>query len=459
MAAYLATMAPSVTWRNGGADGAELAAAAYVWGVAHPPGYPLYLTLARLFQALPVGEPIWRAALLSAVAAAVAVGLVQALVLDLVRQEGERGEWRARVSAAFGAATFGFGALVWSQATIAEVYTLGAALLAAFLLALVRWLRRPTRRRSVAVAGLLALLASHQPTFAAAVPLVAWLAHGRGVLRRDWGPGLLALLVGPVLLATLWPRAAAQPAVNWGDPSSAERWLAHVTAQQYRGYLLEGRIGDRLARAPAMAGALLAQTGTVALAAAIVGAAWLWVRERALVVIAALMCAFFGSFAVLYNARDSEVHLIPVGLLVAVAAGVGAYAALGWLRGAIAAAGAAGLAWSVVMMLVGGWPRVDVSRDVAARSWAETRLRDVPPGAVYRTESDEQAFALWYVQVVHGMRPDVAVVDDRLLVHDWYRRQLARRYPALASQFGTDPPPRPPSQADPLPTRRPPPRP
>src|SRR5687768_1674643 len=62
---YLLTAAPSVSWRNGGADGAELAAAAYVWGVAHPPGYPLYLTVVRLAQLVPVGDLAYRATLVS----------------------------------------------------------------------------------------------------------------------------------------------------------------------------------------------------------------------------------------------------------------------------------------------------------------------------------------------------------------------------------------------------------
>ena len=46
---YLITLAPTVTSEDSG----ELIAAAYTWGVAHPPGYPLWCIIARLFCLLP----------------------------------------------------------------------------------------------------------------------------------------------------------------------------------------------------------------------------------------------------------------------------------------------------------------------------------------------------------------------------------------------------------------------
>src|SRR6188768_2320149 len=50
---YSVTMAPGLSWANGGADGGDLIAAAATNGVAHPSGYPLYLLLARVFQLIP----------------------------------------------------------------------------------------------------------------------------------------------------------------------------------------------------------------------------------------------------------------------------------------------------------------------------------------------------------------------------------------------------------------------
>src|SRR4051794_25085412 len=51
-------------------DSGELAAAVHVLGIPHPPGYPLYVLLGKLFSMLvPIGKPALRLNLFSAVCA------------------------------------------------------------------------------------------------------------------------------------------------------------------------------------------------------------------------------------------------------------------------------------------------------------------------------------------------------------------------------------------------------
>src|SRR5688572_1692281 len=76
LAVYLRTLAPSIVL----GDSPELTAAAYLAGVPHPTGYPLYMILGHLFIRLcPLGSVAYRMNLLSALAAAAAVGLVYLL--------------------------------------------------------------------------------------------------------------------------------------------------------------------------------------------------------------------------------------------------------------------------------------------------------------------------------------------------------------------------------------------
>jgi hypothetical protein len=76
LSTYLATLAPSITWRHDGADGGDLITAAYTLGIPHPTGYPLYVLLARLFTFLPWGGIAYRVNLMSAFFAAATVPLV-----------------------------------------------------------------------------------------------------------------------------------------------------------------------------------------------------------------------------------------------------------------------------------------------------------------------------------------------------------------------------------------------
>ena len=59
----MVTLAPDVL----AADSGELQVVAAQLGVAHPPGFPLYVLLAHLFTRLPIGSPAYMVNLLSAV--------------------------------------------------------------------------------------------------------------------------------------------------------------------------------------------------------------------------------------------------------------------------------------------------------------------------------------------------------------------------------------------------------
>ena len=65
---YLKTLAPTVSFFDSG----ELIAAAYTLGVAHPPGYPLYVLVGWLFAQLPLGSVAYRLNVMSACFAALA---------------------------------------------------------------------------------------------------------------------------------------------------------------------------------------------------------------------------------------------------------------------------------------------------------------------------------------------------------------------------------------------------
>src|SRR5437660_9230440 len=66
---YLRTLCPTVYLGDVG----EIATAIASGGVAHPPGYPVFSLLGRLFLWLPFGEPAFRIGCLVALAGAGAV--------------------------------------------------------------------------------------------------------------------------------------------------------------------------------------------------------------------------------------------------------------------------------------------------------------------------------------------------------------------------------------------------
>lgn len=113
---YVATLQPDL---GGPEDTPKFQFLGYVFGTAHPPGYPLYSMLSGVFvRIVPIATIAYRANLFSAVMAALACGTAFAVARLL---GGSR--W-ASACAALGLAT---GASYWRSAVFAEVYSLAAA--------------------------------------------------------------------------------------------------------------------------------------------------------------------------------------------------------------------------------------------------------------------------------------------------------------------------------------------
>ncbi|KAA3657885.1 MAG: DUF2723 domain-containing protein, partial [Chloroflexi bacterium] len=126
-------------------DGGEFQTLTYLWGHSHPTGYPVYLTLTRLFTLLPTGGLAYRVNLFSAV--------IGALVVAGVYING-RFLTQRRIIPIVGALIVALSPTFWSQAVIAEVYTAGAALIV-WIIAALLWWRTTGSQRVLFVAGLL----------------------------------------------------------------------------------------------------------------------------------------------------------------------------------------------------------------------------------------------------------------------------------------------------------------
>jgi hypothetical protein len=137
LAIYTLALAPDVLY----SDSAEFQTLAYTWGTSHPTGYPVYLLLARLIGSIPIGIPAWRINFVSALCAAMTLGLVYLITRHFTRRGG------ALVSSL----TLMLGYTFWSQSIIAEVYTPATAFIAAALTMLLRWSDYP--RRGLLLAG------------------------------------------------------------------------------------------------------------------------------------------------------------------------------------------------------------------------------------------------------------------------------------------------------------------
>lgn len=173
-------------------DVAEFQALSATHGISHA-GYPGYLLLLEAAHALPFSTPAYRANLVSAACAAVAVAMAVLACFGLTR---------SRLAAVASAVALALSYSLWSDATRAEVYayTLGSS--AAAFCTLLAYRETPRARVLFLCAVLTgAALAGHLSSLALAA-VVAW-AMARQVLAGRAPRAHLAVALGGVALGLL----------------------------------------------------------------------------------------------------------------------------------------------------------------------------------------------------------------------------------------------------------------
>ena len=166
---YLKTMAPGVF----GYDSAELATGVYSLGIVHPPGYPLYLLLGKLFSYIPVGDLAYRLNLMSALFASLTAVILFKLLVFLFHN---------RVIAWVSVLVFAFSNYYWQMALVAEVYTLHTFFLILNLYILIQWQASGKKVYLFLFALLYGLSMSNHTSGILFAPGFAWLV----ISAREW---------------------------------------------------------------------------------------------------------------------------------------------------------------------------------------------------------------------------------------------------------------------------------
>jgi hypothetical protein len=291
-----------------------------VLGTLHHPGYPAYTMVTWLWSYLPIGSLAYRINLFSAVAAAVAV----AGAFVLMRLLGVR-RWIA-AAAALGMA---FGSIYWSQAVIAEVYALNAALIAWMLAAMAGWTRTRRAWQLYAACGVFAAGLGNHTTivlFAPAVAVYALMVNRRYVLRvRTLAPLLLLILLGLSQYLFILIRTRMGAVYLESQAATLSELIRVMQGAQFEHALFAFPLGEVLSeRITLIVGRFVSGEMTLAvLACAAMGVLVLLARQRREAVL--LLTGLCGQllFVLNYDASDIHVFTIPSLLLLWTLAGAG----------------------------------------------------------------------------------------------------------------------------------------
>lgn len=389
--------APGVTTGDAG----ELAAAASVLGVSHPPGYPLYALVGKAFGLLfPFGAWTHRMNALSSVLCAGALASLN----DALKRWGFPGPARWGALAVLGLSA------AWQESmTVAEVFSLHA-----FLAALLLWLCAHERAVQPGPAAALGLvfglsLGNHQTM----VLILPALLLTPGLRARAVASAAAGALLGLGVYAYLPVRAGASPPLDWGHAVTVKSFLHVLLRRDYGSLSLttEGAAAGGLPEFARQALRGLSFLGAVPFALSLAGL-WAWPAEAGLPrrVAAAWLLAAGPAFLMLgrpaFDAQSAGVlerfALLP---LIGAALLTAAFLQRCGPLSSLAAVAVAGLSLAAV-------PSRSARASYLAHDYGRSLLDTLPPGAVFVMDGgDDTFYSLAALRWAHGLRPDLALHD------------------------------------------------
>jgi tetratricopeptide (TPR) repeat protein len=489
LATYSLTLAPAVTL----VDSGELIVAARTLGVAHPPGFPLYVLLAHLATLIPIGSVAVRVNFASAIFAALAsatLALVAAEALLTSRQvqmkTGQRKPVRgnratkaapakrpkaaeqvldsneSRIALAGCLASgllFAFSRTLWAYATIAEVYALNTFLIIGILLLMFHWRRLivsdPTPRAAGVIsrhdrwldAGALLFglgLGVHHVSVGLMLPALAWLVLATEGLSFFASKRLLraaaSAFAGLAIYIYLPLAASRSPHMNWGDPQTLQRFWWHITGRQYQVFFTfsSDRMGHQLREFLQLVGHQFgAWFIAVGLLFAVLGALALVKRDKTTFWFLGLVIACNVIYSTSYEiAEDKDAYYLPTFAAIAIASAFFVeWLVIRDLRLSRLPSAATRATVSLVLLLapilgfVGNLPFSNRSRYFIAQDYVENILSVIEPGGMLLTRDWQVYSPMMYVNEIERRRTDVVAIDINQLRRSWYFDYLRQAYP------------------------------
>jgi hypothetical protein len=392
-----------------------------ILGIAHPTGYPTYLLLGHVLEALPIGSVAFRANATSALFVALALATVVLIDVRL----GVRPILAAAAALALGAV-----GTVWAAAVVAEVNPLHLLFAGLIVHRALVW-AQGQRVRDLALGGLLVGLSfgNHLLTIAIA-PFVGAFVVWSGRQLFAVRPALLLVpLVGVVIGLSVYLyipiRAAQNPPLAYNHPTTLDAVIWLVSGHQFRSqfdFLTANGPAELLAALPGLATLAAARATVILPVLGLFGLVALALRRPAVALLFGAM--LLGGIYIWANYLRLEHYLLVPWLLVAIGAGVALERAAERLAGLEGGVAAFAVLFAIALG-VSTAPAADRSADRSGDTYVSSIMGNLPRDAVILSQWDTST-PLWHGQLIAGDRPDVVVLDDSNIVYDgWGTRERA----------------------------------
>ena len=403
---YAFTAAPGVTLEDSG----DFIIGVLTLGIVHTPGYPLYTVLGHLFSLIPLGEPAFRVNLFSALWGALCLGVMVLNLRILIFKP---------IFAVFASLLLGFTSIFWSKTAVAEVYTFNAFLLAVVVFWMLNYNRDKKKWQLYLTALTTGLaLSNHYPLVILSSVGLVFLLDWRGLRPTDYLKGFMFLLLGLTPYLYLFIQAL-NPDIpyNFGKNSDWGMVLDHILRKDHHSEY-GGAAWDNLVLACRVLKAMITNflfSSLFLFSGIAIGFFEKW-RYRYPFLVAALSTSFVLILLLSFPSDDLEYTSYLLDYMLTAFLFFSFFLALGLEK--LSNRYVKNVKAQVLILLlllisqVGfNFQKSSHHNDRLAEIWGNELLNSLAPSSILILCSRSEDMALYYLQLVKGVRQDVTMYD------------------------------------------------
>ncbi|MEK6646201.1 MAG: DUF2723 domain-containing protein [Candidatus Firestonebacteria bacterium] len=428
-AVYLHTICPSIYVGDSG----ELITASYNLGISHPPGYPIWCVLSKIWTIIiPYGDIAFRVNISSAFFAALSVLFLYLIIIKLFIKG-----YTALLAGGTGAMLFAFSRTFWSQSVVAEVYTLNILFFAIVLYLIILWSQEIFLKRKNLLFYLFCLfyglgLAHHHTMLLFLPAFFAYiLTNEMGIYTVKNMPlqtyicGIGFFLIGLLFFLYIPIRGFANPVLDWGNPTSFMDFIDHILRKRY-GILMKHSKSFTLLLNQIIAYSRCLADEFAPHIIALVSLGLIQIKRfnskfLSFTILLLILSSLSFMFLISYEIKTIEleqigVFFIPSYFIFSILFGSGAYYLLEKFKGVFRY----GIA--ILLLIIPFVPFAynyyynNKASYTIAYNYGINILKTLEENACFLGTGDNQIFTLAYFKMVEGIRRDVTVYDDFGLV-------------------------------------------
>ncbi len=405
---------PTVTLEDSG----EFILMANFLGIAHPPGYPTYTLLGKLFTLLPFGSIAFRLHIFSAVAAALCCSMIY-LSARILGSE--------RIAAVGAALLLAFSITFWNLAQVAEVYALNSALYFCCLFLALKMRNEFSSRGFYLLVFLLGLsLTNHYPLIIInGLTLLVILYPARENIFKHLKLGVAFFMAGLLPILYLWLRSLSAPLFTFSGKLSSFAEAFGYFALKNLGTVEASMFPNQTDLWQFFLYSfsnLFDQFGPMGLLLVSAGLLYLFKERKHLLMLALLLSFVTGSLLLNfilpleYDDWRREIfrtyQLIPLGALALASAFVRRFLARWLSADQLKTYSILVFALAVGWQLVMNFSQNYRAKDTFAADYAELILKSLPTGANLFVHGDMESGPIAYLHHVEKKRPDIKLYSE-----------------------------------------------